>query len=339
MIMRKRQEIKLKRLMIGNFIISAIKGIQRENGDPDDLDYPLLMKPFLHKINLTTDWSYCLGAYKKLQGKFGNFYIDNNFNPDIRMPNYGKRLIKNMADYDIFFFTDSHNCVAPHLIEIHPKEKTTSKQIRELLHSLNELFMVLNVSSIEYAIDLYCHDRKAIKRLFRTLIRYIHVHYSRGASNYGQKIDLSNNTGINSILRMGHLKIYERGPDGKKNESCWNTDDCDRIRLELTAERSIFRKHGIKTVDNLLEKAQFQKINEDIYKFKWFEGSRKLPQCWNAYTASDDCGNKNCLQYEINHFRSIVLNINQYLKDVKAFDPLNKALLDAMIRFDKEWHD
>jgi hypothetical protein len=137
---------------------------------------------------------------------------------------------------------------------------------------------------------------------------------------------------------MGDVKLYIRGPDGKR-KSCWNIDSCDRIRLELSASRKILRNHKIKKVDDLLENAQFQEINGDIYKFKCFEGSRILPQRTNAYPSSDKQGNKNCLQYEINKYRPKVKNLNQYLKDVDAFDPLKEALLGAMIRFDTEWQD
>ena len=336
---RKKDSISLKKSMSEDFIKYAVEGIQRESGDPDDWDSPFLIKAFLHKINLTTDWKYCSGTYEKLKSRFDSFYIDNSFNPHIRMPNYGKRMIKRMQDFDIYLFTDSSNFAAPSILEIHPSENTSSKQYRELLHSLEEALGILNVSSVEYAIDLCCHDRGSVQRLFRKLTRYIHIPYSREASHYGQGIDLGNEVKMNTVIRMGDVKMYERGADGKKGKSGWNIDDCDRIRLELSASRKIFRKHGIKTVYDLLEDAQFQKINGGIYKFKCFEGSRKLPQCYNAYISSDAKGNKNCLQYEINYFRHTVPNLNQYLKDVKAFDSLKEALSNAMIKFDTEWHN
>jgi hypothetical protein len=334
-----KREISFKRTFVGNGIKHTINGIEREKGDPDDYDDPFLINAFLHKLNLTTSWQSCKGAYRKLQTIFGNFHKDESFRADVRMPNYRRRLIKKLPNFDIYFFTNSINYAAPNLIEIHPKENTSSKQYRELLHSLNAALGVLNISVVEYAIDLYCHDRKSLQRLFRTFKRYIHVSYSRGASHYSQQIDLSKNISLNSIIRMGDVKIYERGPDGKRDKSGWNIETCDRVRLEFSASRTIFLKLKIKTVTDFLENAQFQKINGNIYKFKYFDGSRKLPQCWEAYTSSDDQGNKNCLQYEINHYRPIVPNINQYLKDIVVFDHLKDALLNAMSRFDEEWHN
>lgn len=337
MVRKIKKLTDLKKFTAGVAIRYALDGIQRINGNFYDLDSLFLIKPFLHKINITTDWNYCKGSYKILQDMFGKFYVDDKFTPNVRMPNYRKRLIKSLTDFDIYFFTDSMNFAAPNLIEIHPKENTSTKKLKKLLHSLNTRLVELSVSSVEYSIDLYCRDHESRLQLFNTLKRHLHVPYSRGASHYGQEINLGNNVGMNSIIRMGDIKMYERGIDGKKGKSGWNNDECDRIRLELSASRDMLRKYGIKTLTDLIDDPKFQVINGNLYQFKWFEGSNKLPNCCDPFLSADAYGNDNCLQYEINNFRPHVKNLNQYLKDVDMFEPFKKALNGAMLKYDREW--
>lgn len=338
-IWRKKHHIDIAKSITDSSIRYTIKGIRRENGNPDDWDDPLVIKSFLHKITITTNFDNCSNAYEKLKLLFGNFYLDKAFRPDDRMPNYGKRFIKNMPDFDIYYFTFPIVFVAPGLIEIHPKENTSPKQYRELLHTLSNSLRGLIVSSVEYTFDIYCHDRYSLQRLFHQIRRHLYVPYNRKVSRYRQKMNSDYIVTTNEILRLGNVKVYERGPDAKKRKKYWHIDDCDRVRLELSAARKILRQHKISTVDDFLMNTKFQEINQGLYNFKCFEGSARLPQCWKAYESSDEYGNKNCLQNEINNFRHQIPNINQYLKNVKAFDPLKDALLDAMISFDKAWHD
>ena len=333
---KKKSRNFKKRCAFGT-IQYAINGIEKKSDDPSDWEAPYI-KAFLHRIILTGDWHKCKGYYKTLINLFGAFYLDTDFTPDGRMPNYRKKWIKNTPDFSINVFSEPIEFQAPYYMELLPKGNVSPEKYKELLQRLNSSLKILHVRSIEYSIDLYCHDRESLQRLFLTLRRYLHIPYQRDAKLYGEKhIAWGDKTRMNTVYKASDVKMYERGPDGKKKRIDWNVEDCDRVRLEFTANKTALRQRGISTLDDLISDARFYEINHDIYKFIYFEGSKKLPQCWEGYTSSDERGNMNCLQLEINNFRNRIKNLNQYLKEAEAFDPLRLAIVDAMHQFDEKW--
>jgi hypothetical protein len=338
---RKRMSEWLKKITAINVILSALEGIRRLGGDPYDLDNPWLIKAFLHKIVVSGDWRSCKGYLKIIQNILGPLYLDVNFKPPKRMPNYRRKYIKQLPDFEIIIFTEAINYRAPYLIEIYPRENTSHRKVRELLRSLNSS-LLLYVTSIEYTVDLYCHDRQSMQRLFRALRRFLHIPYQRKARLYGEeRMEWGSNTRMNAAFRAGDVLMYERGPDGKKKKRnklpYWDIEDCDRIRLERYVHRKLLKTHGISTLDDLIQHTRFHEINRDVYKFKCFEGSNKLPHLSEGYTTPDEYGNMNCLQLEINYFRKKVKNLNQYLRDVRALDSLRVAIQDAMKQQDDRW--
>ena len=198
------------------------------------------------------------------------------------------------------------------------------------------------MTSIEYTVDLYCHDRESMQRLFRTMKRYLHIPYQRNANLYGGDIiEWGNAARMNAEYRAGDVTMYERGPDGKKKKRgrqlYWDQADCDRVRLERYAPRKLLKSHDISTVDDLIGGLKFHEINGEVYRFICFEGSKRLPRIWEDYLTSDENGNMNCLQLEIKNGRKNTRNLNQYMKHVSAFDPLSVSMQEAMKRLDDEW--
>jgi hypothetical protein len=142
---------------------------------------------------------------------------------------------------------------------------------------------------------------------------------------------------MNMTYRVGDVKFYERGPDGKRKEGYWNLADTDRVRLEYTAKRPMLAKYGINVLRDFTDGPQFHAINNKIYSFKCFKGSRILPHYGKAYTARDEKGNDGCFQLELNHCRHDVKNVHQYMQDVRQLDTFKSELRRAMADFDTQW--
>jgi hypothetical protein len=338
----KRLSESLKRRTAINCILDTISGIKRPGGDPYDLDDPWLIKAFLHKIVLSGDWGHSRGYLQRIKDVDGPLHQDREFKPETRMPNYQRKYIRQSRNFEIIVFSDPINYCAPFVIEVYPKEKASVRALMQLLCALNSSLGLIYVTSIEYAVDLYCHDRDSMQRLSCILKRFLRVPYQRKAKLFGEDcIQWGNETRMNAVYKAGGTKVYERGPDGKKKKKgglpYWDLEACDRVRLERSFPRKLLKPTGISTLNDLIQHAKFKELNGEVYRFQCFEGSRKLPRIWEDYTTPDEKGNKNCLQYEINHGRQQVKNLNQYLKDVRAFDSLRVAVKEAMKRLDNEW--
>jgi hypothetical protein len=254
------------------------------------------------------------------------------------MPNYDKRWIKQSPEFQINIYTYPKGRRPPFLIEIIPTEKATFNDWKELLKFIHLWFPSLKVSTVDYAIDMYCYDFKAAEKLFRIQLKHLFVPYQRQAFIFGgDVVQYGNQTRMNSVCRIDDAKIYERGPDKKKNGLSWIMEDVDRVRLEYSASRKVLVNHGISVVGDLIRHPQFYEINKNIYKFMHFNGSKKLPKLGQDYTMPDENGNIGCFQSEVIGHRNNVKNIRHYMADTEDFEVLKSALWNAMRKFDLEW--
>jgi len=226
------------------------------------------------------------------------------------------------------------------MIEILPKELASIDNWKGLLKTIHYCLPDMKVTAVDYTIDQFCYDFRSAERLFQCLYRHLYIPHQRETFIYGGNLtQFGNRTRMNMVCRMGNIKFYERGPDQKKkiNDGWWIMEDVDRVRFEYSASRIVLKKRGISVVGDLIEHPNFFEINKNIYKFRCFEGSKKLPTIGQGYGLPDDNDNYGIFQCQLTAQRKNVTNIAHYVKEVKAFAVLKVALQNAMKNFDTEW--
>jgi hypothetical protein len=335
---RKKISQELKEAHAACRIGCAIDGIRRESGDPEDWNSPLRIKAFLHKVILSALWGNVQADSNKIWRVFDGLHVDKTFVPAQRMPHYAKRWIQRTPEFQINIYANPTAHRPPFLIEINPAEQATLNDWKELLKSMHLWFPSLKVSTVDYAIDEHCHDFKAAEMLFRAQLRHLYIPYQRSVNFLGgDLVHFGDETMMNTVCRMNDVKMYERGPDTKKKGDGWTMANVDRVRFEYSAPRLVLVNHGISVIADLIRHPQFHAINKDIYNFKHFKGSNKLPKLGQDYTMPDKNGNVGCFQLEVIGNRHKVKNIAHYMEDVEEFEALKSALHNAMETFDFEW--
>lgn len=340
MLSRKNIKISagLKEAHAAYWIGYAIDGIQRESGDQEDWNSPFRINAFIHKVMFSGVLGNVQDDYKKLWTVFDGLFVDETFVPKERMPNYGKRWIKQSPEFQINIYAYPTAKRPPFLIEIIPTELAVLDDWKKLLKSIHLWLPNLKVSTVDYAIDEHCYDFKAAEKLFRVQLKHLYIPYQRSVNFLGgDMVEFGDRTRMNSVCRIDDCKMYERGPDHKKNGEGWIMEDVDRVRLEFSAPRRVLVQRGISVIADLIRYPRFHEINKNIYKFMHFEGSKKLPKLGQDYTMPDKNGNIGCFQSEHIGHRGNIKNIGHYMKNTEDFDVLQSALWDAMRRFDFEW--
>lgn len=316
----------------------AIDGIKRNSGDPYDWNAPLVITAFIHKVVLSGQWDNVQDDYKRLWTVFDGLFVDETFVPTKRMPNYRTRWIKHSPEFQINIYTNPTAKRPPFLIEIIPAESVVINDWKTILKFIHLWFPNIKVSMVDYAIDVYCCDFRAAEKLFRVQLKHLFIPYQREAFVYGgDMVQYGNQTRMNSVCRIDDVKIYERGPDMKRNGKGWNMKDVDRVRLEYSAPRRVLFKKGISVIADLIRHPQFYVINKNVYRFMHFSGSKKLPRLGQDYTMPDKNGKVGYFQSEDIGHRKNVKNIAHYRKDIEEFAIVKSALWDAMRMFDFEW--
>lgn len=336
--LRKKLSDGVKKAHAIHRIGYAIDGIQRESGIRNDWDSPFRINAFIHKVLMSGLWSDIKRDYKKLWTVFGELYVDGAFVPSKRMPDYDKRWIKQSPEFQINIYTKPTAIRPPFLIEIIPTEKAILNDWQELLKFIHLWFPNLKVSMVDYAIDEHCYDFLAAEKLFRVQLKNLFITHQRNVNFLGgDLVCYGDKTRMNSVCRINDAKMYERGPDIKKKGKGWAMKDVDRVRLEYSAPREVLKKNGIYVIADLIRHPQFYEINKNIYTFKHFSGSKKLPKLGQDYTTPDANGNTGCFQSEDIGNRGNIKNIAHYRKDIADFDVLKSAFWNSMRKFDSDW--
>ena len=321
-----------------NRIGYAIDGIQRENVDPDDWNAPLRINTFIHKVVLSGLWGNLQDDYNRLWTVFDGPFVDETFVPTKRMPSYRTRWIKQSPEFQTNIYIYPTRGRPPFLIEIIPTEQATLNDWKKFLQFIHLWFPNLKVSMVDYAIDEHCYDFKAAEKLFQIQLKYLFIPYQRSVNFLGgDLVHYGDRTMMNTVCRIGDVKLYERGPDRKKNGDGWIMSDVDRVRLEYSAPRGALVRRGISDIADLIRYPRFFETNKNIYKFMNFKGSKKLPMLGQEYTTPDENGYVGCFQSEVIGHRQKVKNISHYMENTEGLETLKSALQNAMRRFDLEW--
>jgi hypothetical protein len=339
---RARDSEGIKKQTVAQYIDGTLGDIERIGGHPDNRQLPLKIYSHLHLIVLSGYYNY-----KDLKEKLGRLKVDKEFVPGERQPNYTAKAIRNFKygiSVDCFY-----NPIDPFfpfcLVEIHQRNSPPKGILKEFLMKLYKDFPGLKVSGVEYGNDIHCTDSGAVEELQWLLTRHLYIPYQRSIGdsekkgNKNKKIRSGKNYGRkNRVLRMGdYFKMYERGRDPNKWDDHWVIEDCDRVRLEHTADRRKLLNHGIDTIGDLAKNPKFFDLNKGVYHFVNFAGSDKLPSMYDDYNS--DPTNLDCFQAEHICRRSKTKNIKQYVRDTPEFAELLSALHNSWINYDKKWQD
>ncbi len=299
------------------------------------------VKARLHRIKLSAEQFVFGTSFDYFKKIFPNLSINQDFVPAERMPNYKKHLIVNTDTCVLNIFIQRIHPFFPAFhIELTPKEELTLIDHKNYLSSLNELIPNLQVSSVEYTLDIFLKSSRAVENLYIFAKRSIYVPYKNDATFYDDhSVKVGKNVRFNFTFNCGDdVKMYERGPDNKKTIDGWNYDETDRLRFEHTANRDKLKNHKILSLTDLIENCKFTELNENIYKFKKFK-SKKLPQIWDwdSYSTKNYEGHSGAFQLEYSDRRLDHKNIRQRMTDVEEFEPLKALLSQEMIAFDSAW--
>jgi hypothetical protein len=331
---RKKLSIGVRKSVADNYISMSLDGISRSDGGQEYWKQPYNIEAKIHKMVLTGNYKFTA-----LQESLSDLYVDDSFKPSERMPNYRTKLIKNRNDFTLIIFINPINYRPQCLIEIHPQRNVSIHIYKSFLIALDNALPGLRLSLVEYALDQYCLDHRAVENLFWTEMRYLYVPYQRMSRVDGELLmNWGENTRMNSVYRIANLvKVYERGEDNKKKRGYWQNEDLSRVRLEFSALRRHLLSSGINTLRDFIDHPKFKRVNKSIYSFRCFRNSRVLPRYWQAYTHEDEKGNVGAFQTECIYYRKKVNNINQYMTCMAGFSGLTNRFIEVMEEFDKDW--
>jgi hypothetical protein len=294
----------------------------------------------LHKIKLFSRNH----GYRDLT-KLGNFKDASNIG--WQNPIYDKKYMRQFQNFYIIAFVNPEARYYPSLsMSIHPKRDISPEEHKRFLTSLS-LLPDLNVSEVEYAVDLFCSSPDHVRTVFELIKKCLFIRRQR-------KINIIDNSRRRPYPgRVYHLgkshKVYERGQDFQQQQgNYWLGWNLDRVRLEFTAKQTPLKNHGINTLQDLIHDPKFIYVNWDKYLFKHFDFFKKLRKCigpygkrfpapWESYRAKDNDGNSGAFHLEYSRAKETLKNVSPYLRDPFFFDELQSLLYESMGRFGMEW--
>ena len=255
-------------------------------------------KTRLHRLSLSGNYNY-----DKIEEALGALKIDNNFISAIRNPGYDKMAFRQFSDFYLNVFYKPKKSYYPWcMIEVHPRKNLPIQTYKGFLIELNEKLIEklpdINLSTVEYAIDVFCNDPKAVRNLQWLIRRCLYLPYQKKVITfdndeievnekdikisylYGNNKEMAHDTGfkiteMNEVYRIEDHKVYERGPDDKKKGLGWEVENLDRVRMEYTADRDKLKEEGIFILSDLIDDSHFKDMNENRWKFKQFKRSSR----------------------------------------------------------------
>lgn len=219
----------------------------------------------------------------------------------------------------------------------------TSYPSKQFLAHLCLIMPDLYVVSAEYTIDLLFNNPYHVMKYFRLLRRYMYAPFQRKCITLTKGRLASKGREQNAVTRMEKVKIYERGPDEKREYYYWLVSDLDRIRIEYTAKRRDLQKLDIDSLAEFIKNPHFNSIMNNKFSFKAFRRNKYLLGEYDKYKTKDERGHKGAFQTEhiaithINKDHKIISNLSQYLVTVKEFLPLNELIFEKIHSFEKRW--
>lgn len=205
----------------------------------------------------------------------------------------------------------------------------------------------IEVSSVEYSIDMFCENYKKVSALFYILRRYMYFPYRdktvcKGGAFGGIESERTENCAW-FIWDKAHgakcLTVYERGSDDKKDGAGWKIEDIDRVRVEFVAKNKtkVFKNNGITKLSDFVKNPHFHKIVSDKFDFRRFKSSSQFPKDWDDFNAPDNSGYLECFQEEYISAKQKCKNVSQCIEPATNLLKLRKRMLSHMIAFDDKW--
>ena len=293
----------------------------------------------LHRIVLFGKQAPQNNLYKYFKKMFPAAGYNHDFCSIKRMHGYKKQLIVDDLFCRLNIFIYRINPLLPaYLIEVTPKEYTTTVEYKHYLAELDGMIPELKPSSVEYTLDLFCAQPRDVDTLFTLVRRSLYVPYRNNPKMFDDNQTTDFCSRMNSTFYVSDVKVYERGYDDKKTSGGWHYEDLNRVRLEYTANRKKLKLRRIDTLSDLIDSCRFCESNKNLYKFMCFM-SKKLPEywMWDSYATENEFGSKGAFMLEYALGRHFYENLRQYMKNVKEFDILKERLIEQMIAFDHAW--
>ena len=206
-----------------------------------------------------------------------------------------------------------------------------------ILLCLMDKFKILNLSSVEYTIDLFCSDSSTVRKLYYLLKKYLVLKYKRKQfiRFYENKPEFNFSNYIDD-----KFKIYERGNDNLRLENnAWRFDDIDRLRLEFTANRYYLKKIlRIRNFDDFIDDCRFNSFISyllfyRIFFMKFDPSQKHLPKETETYGIGKKPENQNCIMY-YKQKKNIPFN---NLIESDEFQQIKYKIIDEVRLFDEEW--
>ncbi|MGO9138740.1 MAG: hypothetical protein ACLP9S_02755 [Syntrophales bacterium] len=279
------------------------------------------IKVRFHKIWLSGSYNW-----NQLEERIGKLKMgDNSW-----MPKYRTLAYRQLRDRSLTIFVNPIDNFLPHCFF------GTSYPTQAFLVKLNMLLPGLNISSVEYTIDMFS-DFISVRNNFCILRRYLYFPHQNNTELYKDGELRSNK--YNVTLEAKKMKMYERGPDDKRMGGAgWPLKDIDRLRIEFTADRNDLNRAGIRELENFIKDSKFSSIMESKFKFRRFKKTApRLPREWEIYKARDLLGHIGSFQSEYELAKIRYQNVGQYLEDVKELRPLYSWLLLEMAVHEDNW--
>lgn len=265
----------------------------------------------------------CDNTYTELEERLGNkIYETDDKSKNYRSGSYRRTGWVGFNKKKLrLFWSRKYPSLPPWKIEI-------SSPGQEYLARLNEALPNLELDLIEYTVDLYCSNWIAVRSLFKVLVRYSYVPWTKA-----HHLDL--HRGSNRTYYSKDLRVYERGDDETGLRPGWNRRDVNRVRVEFIADSEILEKYGMVSLEDLIRDGHFERIFPRVFHFKVFMRSGQLPKENDKYALLEQ---HECFQKQLIEAREQgILNPTQYISDAPGFDKLKKRVVRKIRKFDRDW--
>ena len=194
------------------------------------------------------------------------------------------------------------------------------------------------VSKVEYVVDQFCLDHVGATVLFWVDRRCLHLSSRRRGKIFGEYRNQEDRA-RSLVYQIGRYhRVYERGPDSKKQDKDWFFKDVDRVSLEHVVNRMKLKKYGINTLSDLIENPRFSVLNLHRWRFMQFLKSRKLPKFWQSYSTKDQSSPGGSFKLEAIRSRRKAENVSEYIESYKELVRIESRVNSAMKSFDWEWY-
>ncbi len=351
---RKRSGNSLMQRFMGGLIEYALRGIERIEDDwPPSLYLedgpPPKIECLIHRVVLTGPYKYpelrtALGPLKQDDGPIRRAYKENYFS--------------NISGFRRSVYVKPTTFRRQCCIEVVPSREVEPKEYKRMLMGLVNGLPYLQVSEVEYAVDVYCRSHQREAFLFDELLRYFWGPHKRRIRLSGAKVeDWERDDRMNRLFYLEKnalkLKVYERGPDKSKRGKGWPWISTDRLRFEQTVKLAKLKELDIVRLYDFIQNVRFEELSKDAFKFRRFKPSyprkrspkKPLPMPWDPYPWKDSKGQiPGAFHAGYLYYNKLTAgdpdyreNILQYVQDTPEFAVFKRMLIEATRDFDREW--